>query len=167
MDKLDTQTFYKVVVQFYRQLPESFPTTGTIRKSGSYAYLDIGKQRNNYIRVTLRLMNLFHLLERIGVKNTQLVAPPSPVGAHVTLHNVPTADVGKELHFKLGRIVDWEDHRQGTKPSGFNHHIYPMHWFALSVDGIPKKYYGGDPHSPHLHPGDRPHISMAMLAYVH
>lgn len=148
--------FYKSMVQAYRELPSLFPTSGVIRKAHNYGYLDLGPVANNYIDATLRLMSWYDMLGKLQTKKARLVVPPSPIGAHISLHNVHNSDVGKTLHFELEYIQHFPDERQGKKASGFNPHVYPLHWFVLNVRGIPQKFIGYD----------RPHISIALLAYV-
>lgn len=149
--------FYKAVVQSYKELPSLFPTSGVIRKSKNYGYLALGHNGSNYLNATLRLMTQFDLLGKVGTKSARLVSPPSPVGAHISLRNVQSHDIGKTIHFKLDRIVHFPDERQGSTPSGFNPHVYPIHWFVLNVSGIPAKYSSSY---------EQPHISIALLAYV-
>lgn len=148
--------FYTATVQSYTELPLLFPTSGVVRKSHTYGYLDLGPIGGNYIKTTLKLLSQFDLIKKIGVKTSRLIPPPSPIGAHISLRNVQQHDVGKTLYFKLDRIIDFPDERQGTKPSGFNARVYPLQWFVLNVRGIPQKYIGHE----------QPHISIATLAYV-
>lgn len=159
--KSSTSEFFRAMVQAYRDIPASmFPTSGVIRKSGNYGYLALdGPTRGrHYITTSLDLMTRFRLLQKIGVSaKTQLLAPQSPTGAHVTLRNVQQHDVGKKLDFTLDHIVSYDDDKQGHQASGFNPHVYPLHWFVLRVKGIPQKYSSGY---------DPPHISLAILAYV-
>jgi len=157
--KFSLEALFRAMAVSYIDLPSLFPTTGIIRKTHQgYGYLDLGPMGENYLRASLALMSQFNVAYRVdaNIKGARIVRPPSNVGAHVTLHNVTSGDIEKELSFTLDRIVHFRDGRDGKKASGFNPHIYPIRWFVFNVRGIPHQYIGND----------QPHISIAMLAYV-
>lgn len=147
--------------------PDVFPTRGVIRRSGSYAYLDVEGGDAYVTRVPAavdaveRGYGVARLLQAPpppGWQQYRVYAPPSPVGAHVTLSGVspPASWLDRPVRFRVEGLVSYLHDRLGRAPSGFDPRFYPYRWYVMPVTLL-------DPPLAGLSWADPPHISVGVL----
>ena len=153
------QRIRKALPIVINQSTDIFPRVAKIRNSGSYIYASVSP---NYLNKIAPFLNWFenqfdknHLSILTKSCNPQnnysIVAPGSPVGAHITLGSNSTNLIGQQVEFKVDELVDYYHDKLGYSNSGYN--LAPCRWFVLRVSGPNIKFYG-----------DHPHISVDLLA---
>ncbi len=160
----------KILPTIVNDLPQFFPKSGIVRRLGTYNYIELND--NGYY--TDNLASVLNVVESTyGYSKLlpghqlspiiKVVPPPSPANSHITISpNIDDSWLGRTIDFKLdieiGVVIYPEEH-QGSKPTIFDLNISTISWYLLYVKGIPLELLR-DYSIP-------PHISIAMLAYVH
>lgn len=145
------------------QMPIYFPTTGVVSKINNYNYIKLN-DNNNYIVAISKLLNAIEYgygFDKLVMNKSllqyklKIVAPPSPIGSHVTIGNNNL--INQKVSFTLTNLTSYYDQGQGYRVSGFDSNLYIIKWYVIYVNGLPteltKNY------------NDIPHISVGVLSY--
>lgn len=147
-----------------KTMDKLFPKLGTVKRAGSYFYIDI-RDSNRYVNKLSHLLN--GVYAAIGYPSQQgckpgkynIVAPPSPSGSHVTLDTKLKkklyGKIGKSVRFEIRDLISYKHDKRGYSASGFDSSLFPCQWYVLRVKL--------DTSLDNLHIFD-PHISVGILA---
>lgn len=168
--KYRTQIF-RLIPLVLSDYPDLFPTSGTVRKSGTYFYIDLDDNG----AYTNKMASIFNLIEQTyGIQmllpnnypyplnKIKVIAPPSTVESHVTISKYTNPSwIGKKVQFNIDvtkSVASYFSDQMGLVPSNFNSNIYPIRWYVLYVKDLPSQLL--------INYNDTPHISMCILAYL-
>lgn len=146
-----------------RVTDDVFPKEGTIRRAGSYAYVEVYDDRA-YVEEISKFLDRIErgfpgrwkaLTAGCKPRSYAILPPADPTGSHITLGANSLPLVGRHVRFDVDALVDYHHDARGYKSSSWDHGFFPCRWFVLRVSG------------PDLLPydDDMPHISVAVMAY--